>query len=164
MSSIAQISEIKIAFFATQSMKIKAWAYCKVELELTDFSNNMQCLVKTSAPIPYPPLHVCMRLISVPASWSRSALFCQVAWLEAPPDIDTESWCIFSLGWYLIMSVKKEYRTCAIIRRGLYIFYPIFKNHFFVFKEVFSENSVLMNGLYSRAACNQEGLMMAQVR
>ena len=34
----------------------------------------------------------------------------------------------------------------------MYIFYPIFKDHFFVFKEVFSENSVLMYGLYSRAA------------
>ena len=44
------------------------------------------------------------------------------------------------------------YRTRAIISRGLYIFYPIFKDHFFVFKEVFSENSVLMYGLYSRAA------------
>ena len=31
----------------------------------------------------------------------------------------------------------------------MYIFYPVFKDHFFVFKEVFSENSVLM---YSRAA------------
>ena len=29
------------------------------------------------------------------------------------------------------------YRTRAIISRGLYIFYPIFKDHFFVFKEVF---------------------------
>jgi hypothetical protein len=52
----------------------------------------------------------------------------------------------------------------AIISRGLYIFYPIFKDHFFVFKEVFSENSDLMYGLYSRAACNQEQLMMAGVR
>ena len=56
------------------------------------------------------------------------------------------------------------YHTCAIISRGLYIFYPIFKDHFFVFKEVFSENSVLMYGLYSRAACNQERLMMVRVR
>ena len=40
----------------------------------------------------------------------------------------------------------------AIISRGLYIFYPIFKDHFFVFEEVFSENSVLIYGLYSRAA------------
>ena len=32
------------------------------------------------------------------------------------------------------------------------IFYPIFKDHFFVFEEVFSENSVLIYGLYSRAA------------
>ena len=35
---------------------------------------------------------------------------------------------------------------------GLYIFYPIFKDHFFIFKEVFSENFVLMYGLYLRAA------------
>ena len=42
-------------------------------------------------------------------------------------------------------------------------FYPISKDHFFVFKEVFSENSVLMYGLYSRAASNQERLMMARV-
>ena len=47
------------------------------------------------------------------------------------------------------------YRTRAIISRGLYIFYPVFKDNFFVFKEVFSENSVLIYGLYSRAACNQ---------
>ena len=32
----------------------------------------------------------------------------------------------------------------AIITRGLYNFYPIFEVHFFVFKEVFSENSVLV--------------------
>jgi hypothetical protein len=51
----------------------------------------------------------------------------------------------------------------AIISRGLYIFYPISKDHFFVFKEFFSENSVLMYGLYSRAASNQEQLMMARV-
>ena len=31
------------------------------------------------------------------------------------------------------------YRTCAIISRGLYIFYPISKDHFFVFKEVFQK-------------------------
>ena len=54
-------------------------------------------------------------------------------------------------------------RTHAIISRGLYIFYPIFKDHFFVFKEVFSENSVFKYGLYSRAASNQEQLMMAHV-
>ena len=38
------------------------------------------------------------------------------------------------------------YRMCAIINRGLYIFYPIFDDHFFVFKEVFSQSSVLMYG------------------
>ena len=31
-------------------------------------------------------------------------------------------------------------------------------------KEVFSENFVLMYDLYSRAACNQERVMMARVR
>ena len=36
---------------------------------------------------------------------------------------------------------ENDYRTRAIISRGLYIFYTIFKDHFFVFKEVFSENS-----------------------
>ena len=56
------------------------------------------------------------------------------------------------------------HHTRAIISRGLYIFYPISKDHFFVFKEVFSENYVLMYGLYSRAASNQERLMMARVR
>ena len=61
------------------------------------------------------------------------------------------------------LSTHFMYRTCAIISRGLYIFYPISKDHFFVFKEVFSENSVLMHGLYSRAACNQERLMIARV-
>ena len=49
---------------------------------------------------------------------------------------------------------KINYRTRAIISRGLYIFYPIFKDRFFVFNEVFSENSFLMYGLYSRAASN----------
>ena len=60
--------------------------------------------------------------------------------------------------------VESNYRTRAIITRGLYIFYPLFEDHFFVFKEGFSENSVLMYGLYSRAASNQERLMMARVR
>ena len=55
------------------------------------------------------------------------------------------------------LSDRNNYRTRAIISRGLYIFYPIFK-------EVFSENFVLMYGLYSRAASNQERLMMARVR
>ena len=36
------------------------------------------------------------------------------------------------------------YRTRAIITRGLYIFNPIFEDHFFVFKESFPENSGLM--------------------
>ena len=36
--------------------------------------------------------------------------------------------------------------VCAPITCGLYIFYPIFEDHFLVFKEVFSENSTLMYG------------------
>ena len=56
------------------------------------------------------------------------------------------------------------YRTRAIITRGLYICYPIFEVHFFAFKEVFSENSGLVYGQYSRAVCNQERVMMARVR
>ena len=32
-----------------------------------------------------------------------------------------------------------EYRTCPIITNGLYFLYPIFEDHFFVFKEVFQK-------------------------
>ena len=56
-----------------------------------------------------------------------------------------------------------NYRTRAIISRGLYNFFCISKDNFLVFKEVFSENSVPMYGLYSRAASDQERLMMARV-
>ena len=40
----------------------------------------------------------------------------------------------------------------AIVSRGLYIFYPIFEDHFFV----------LMYGYYSRVVCNQERVIMAR--
>jgi hypothetical protein len=40
----------------------------------------------------------------------------------------------------------KENHILYIITRGLYIFHPIFEDLFFVFKEVFSENSLLMYG------------------
>jgi hypothetical protein len=43
------------------------------------------------------------------------------------------------------------YRTQTIITCGLYISYPTLEDRFFVFKEVFSDNSVLMYGWYSRA-------------
>ena len=36
------------------------------------------------------------------------------------------------------------------------MYYPIFEDHFCVFKEFFSENSVLMYGYYSKVVCNQE--------
>ena len=64
------------------------------------------------------------------------------------------------MTYLLTVSWPLNYHTRAIISRDLYIFYPISKDHFFVFKE----NSVLMYGLYSRTACNQERLMMARVR
>ena len=50
------------------------------------------------------------------------------------------------------------YHTRAIISRGLYIFYPISKDH--LCTVIFG----LIYGLYSRAAFNQERLMMARVR
>ena len=56
------------------------------------------------------------------------------------------------------------YRTRAIITCGLYIFNPLFEGQKRFFKEVFSENSALMYGYYSRAVCIQERVMMARVR
>ena len=44
---------------------------------------------------------------------------------------------------YWANCLKSIYRTRAIISRGVYI-YPISNDHFFVFKEVFSENTVLL--------------------
>ena len=52
-----------------------------------------------------------------------------------------------SSSWvHLGMYYKQMYRTRAIITRGLYIFYPLFGSQKRFFKEVFSENSVLMYG------------------
>ena len=48
----------------------------------------------------------------------------------------------FSLLKFLILI----YRTVAITTRSFYCFYPIFKDHFFVFNEIFSENSLLVYG------------------
>ena len=53
--------------------------------------------------------------------------------------------CAHCIGLFSMQSCS-TYRTRAIISRGLYIFYPIFEDHFFVFREVFSENSVFMYG------------------
>ena len=57
-----------------------------------------------------------------------------------------------------------NYHKRAIITSALHMFYPIFEVHFFVFKEVFSENSVLMNGQCSRVVCNHERVMMERVQ
>ena len=50
-----------------------------------------------------------------------------------------------------------------IITSGLYIFYPIFENHFFVFKDVLSENVVLMYDQYSKAVSNQERVIKVEI-
>lgn len=42
-----------------------------------------------------------------------------------------------------LSAVSRRYHTCAIISRDLYIFYPIFEDHF-----LFSENFVLMHCYY----------------
>ena len=39
-----------------------------------------------------------------------------------------------------------KYRMRTIINRDLYIFYTIFEDQFFVFKDVFKKNSDLMYG------------------
>ena len=39
-----------------------------------------------------------------------------------------------------------SYHTGAIITRNLYIFYPNFEDHFFVFKDGVLENPVLIYG------------------
>ena len=57
-----------------------------------------------------------------------------------------------------------DYCTGPIIIRGLYIFYPIVEDHFFVLKKVFSENSGLMYDWYSRAVSNQEQVMIVGVK
>ena len=36
----------------------------------------------------------------------------------------------------IAIKVQTKYRARAIISRGLYIFYPIFKDHFFVFNPI----------------------------
>ena len=41
---------------------------------------------------------------------------------------------------------QTNYHTQAIITRGLYTFHTLFEDHFFVFKEFFLKNSVLMYG------------------
>ena len=46
----------------------------------------------------------------------------------------------------LCEEIEITYHTCAIITLGSYIFYPIFEDHFFLSKEVFSQNSFLMYG------------------
>ena len=48
------------------------------------------------------------------------------------------------------MAYRSEYRTGAIISRGLYISYPISKDH------LCTVTFGLMYGLYLRAASNQE--------
>ena len=55
---------------------------------------------------------------------------------------------------WVVLSVQGKYRTRAIITRGLYIFYPIFEDHFYVFKKILTlcmasiqERFVIKSGL-----------------
>ena len=69
-------------------------------------------------------------------------------------------WPFVKIFYFLISKslvlATLQYRTRAIISRGLYISYPISKDPVFVFKEDFSEKYVHMYGLYSRASSNQD--------
>ena len=62
------------------------------------------------------------------------------------------------------IGVYQDVFNYSVSSHGLYIFYPIFEDHFSVFKEVFLENSVLMYGLYSRGVCNQERVIMKHIQ
>ena len=60
----------------------------------------------------------------------------------------------FNEDWRNISwNVDTDYRTGAIITRGLYIYYPIFEVHFFVFKEFFFQK-FLKSCLWLRAGYN----------
>ena len=54
--------------------------------------------------------------------------------------------------------VTCEYRTHAIITRGLYTFYPLFEVH------LCTVTFGLMFGYYSRAVSNQERVIVARVQ
>ena len=56
-----------------------------------------------------------------------------MAKLEVAKNIHRQMWFFFAIR----IPSGNIYRTRAIISRDLYIFYPIFKDHFFTFKEVF---------------------------
>jgi hypothetical protein len=45
------------------------------------------------------------------------------------------------------------YRTHAIITLGLYIFYPIFEDHFFIFKEGYDGACIV----FAKMSCENKG-------
>ena len=57
-----------------------------------------------------------------------------------------------------------DYRTCANLSRGLFISNLLFEGQKRFFNEVFSQNSALMYGKYSKTVSNQERVLMARVR
>ena len=67
---------------------------------------------------------------------------------------------ILSFERQMIQRFMKLSTECAIIIGNLYIYYPIFEDHLFVFNEVFSENSVRVVSIF-REVCNKEQVMMA---
>ena len=89
--------------------------------------------------------HLSNQLFLINVFFSISVLKCRLSWLNIK--IKCVATCkILMEEWYTRILDKYGYRTRAIITRGLYIYYPLFENPLFVFKEVFSENSVVMYG------------------
>ena len=70
----------------------------------------------------------------------------------AQPGPNGQLSCLHSFKIFWPMKPSYKYRTGVNISRSLYIFYHISNDHFFVFKKIFSKNSVLMHGLCPRAA------------
>ena len=66
-----------------------------------------------------------------------------------------------SNSWQILDQMM--YRTHAIITRNLYTFHPLFEFQKRFFKGLFSQNSGLMYGQYSRAVSNQERVIVARV-
>ena len=53
--------------------------------------------------------------------------------------VDCAGRCVWKFRAYSTIGLRKiDYRTGAIVTRGLYIYYPIFGDHFFVFKKIIS--------------------------
>ena len=65
-------------------------------------------------------------------------------WLQSTLILWDWHWYPGNLLWGINNKTVRRYHTRAIITRGLYTFYPILGEQFFVFMEVFQENCVLV--------------------